>query len=356
MRTGWAFGGERFVIVVVGLDWQTASVGVRELFALPSSAEPSFMEEALGLCGARGCVLLKTCNRFEIYLDFADTDAGSPRVDGAAAAICDFVLSLQDPSKITEKPELFTLAGADAAIRLMTIASGLKSQVLGEDQIISQVRDAQTGAREAGCITPELETLFRIAVTCGKAVRTNVEFHQEGTSCARTAIEIAQKELGSLVGLRALVIGNGEMGRLAASLLVAQGCDTSITLRTYRHGPTLVPAGCGAISYDDRLSFMAGCDVVVSATKSQHVTVSRNEFFALTSRPRVILDLAMPRDIDPACGEADGVSLYDIDDMRDDGSDSINAEAMDEAMAIVGKHLQDFNDWCAQRARRVGRR
>lgn len=329
---------------------------VRELFAIPKSAETSFMEAAIARLGARGCVLLKTCNRFEAYFDMpADqdyTDKGF--LVRATSAVRDLALSLHGETQRPMVPTLFALAGAEACRRLMTIACGLRSQVLGEDQIISQVRRAQTAAREAGCITPELETLFRLAVTCGKAVRTQVQFRQEGTSCARTAIDLAERELEGLRGLHALVIGNGEMGRLAADLLVARGADTSITLRTYRHGITLVPRGCKTIPYDDRMAFMGGCDLVVSATKSQHVTVSAAAFSALETPPRVLIDLAMPRDIELACGRVPGVRLFDLDDMRDGTEADLNADARKVAARLIDEHLADFEDWCRERARRLG--
>lgn len=329
---------------------------VRELFAIPKSAETSFMEAAIARLGARGCVLLKTCNRFEAYFDMpADQDyTDKGLLVRATSAVRDLALSLHGETQRPMVPTLFALAGAEACRRLMTIACGLRSQVLGEDQIISQVRRAQTAAREAGCITPELETLFRLAVTCGKAVRTQVQFRQEGTSCARTAIDLAERELEGLRGLHALVIGNGEMGRLAADLLVARGADTSITLRTYRHGITLVPRGCKTIPYDDRMAFMGGCDLVVSATKSQHVTVSAAAFSALETPPRVLIDLAMPRDIELACGRVPGVRLFDLDDMRDGTEADLNADARKAAARLIDEHLADFEDWCRERARRLG--
>ncbi len=329
---------------------------VRELFAIPKSAETSFMESAMARLGARGCVLLKTCNRFEAYFDMPEDQVPSDEASlaSAKAAVRDLALSIHGETQRPLVPALFALEGTEACRRLMSIASGLRSQVLGEDQIISQVRDAQTASREAGCISPELETLFRLAVTCGKAVRTHVQFHQEGTSCARTAIEIAERELSGLEGARALVIGNGEMGRLAADLLVARGADTSITLRTYRHGITLVPRGCKTIPYDDRMAFMGGCDLVVSATKSQHVTVSAAAFSALETPPRVLIDLAMPRDIELACGRVPGVRLFDLDDMRDGTEADLNADARKAAARLIDEHLADFEDWCRERARRLG--
>lgn len=344
------------MVVAVGIDWESASMEVRELFAIPKSAETSFMEAAIARLGARGCVLLKTCNRFEAYFDMlADQDyTDKVLLVRATSAVRDLALSLHGETQRPMVPTLFALAGAEACRRLMTIACGLRSQVLGEDQIISQVRRAQTAAREAGCITPELETLFRLAVTCGKAVRTQVQFRQEGTSCARTAIDLAERELEGLRGLHALVIGNGEMGRLAADLLVARGADTSITLRTYRHGITLVPRGCKTIPYDDRMAFMGGCDLVVSATKSQHVTVSAAAFSALETPPRVLIDLAMPRDIELACGRVPGVRLFDLDDMRDGTEADLNADARKAAARLIDEHLADFEDWCRERARRLG--
>ena len=335
------------VIAAVGLDWESAPLEVRELFAIPSAEEAPLMRRLASLDGVRGCTLLKTCNRFELYLDLAN-DAD---VSAATAAVRSSVLDCDGGA--APDVELFELVGEDAWKRLMEISCGLKSQVLGEDQIITQVREAQGRARDAGCGTPGLETLFRIATTCGKAVRTRVSFRQEGTSCARSAVDLAARELGGLKGRRALVIGNGEMGRLAATYLVRMGARTDITLRTYRHGPTLVPAGCGAVPYDERLAYMGLSDVVVSATKSQHTTVTAEMVSSLEHAPKVLVDLALPRDIEPECGEVEGVSLFDLDDLRDGSEGDLNAEALADARAIIDEHIADYREWSLERARRL---
>lgn len=157
---------------------------------------------------------------------------------------------------------------------LMEVASGLRSRIWGEDQIISQVKDAIALAREAGCTDGVLETLFRSAISAGKEVKTEVRLTAVPTSAASMAVELLAAKLGDLAGKKALVIGNGEMGRLSASLLQQAGCEVWVTLRTYRHGETIVPPGCGVVPYEERFHHMEGCDFLISATTSPHYTVT----------------------------------------------------------------------------------
>ena len=170
-------------------------------------------------------------------------------------------------------PAFVTRRGEECQRHLMAVACGLQSQILGEDQILSQVKKAAAIAREAKTMDAALETLFRTAASCGKAAKTAGRLTGVATSAAHQAVEAAKRLLGDLTGLQAMVIGNGEMGRLAAALLRDAGCDVTVTLRSYHHGETVVPAGCGVVPYDDRYAAMDGVDLVLSATTSPHYTV-----------------------------------------------------------------------------------
>lgn len=324
------------MIYAIGIDWEKTSLEQREHFSLEGDATDALVQRLLKDDQIRACVPLRTCNRFELYIDASSPEAAQRLQEGLCAMT-------GYPSE-KKPPEVFCYEGRDAALRLMEIAAGLRSQVFGEDQVISQVRDAIKKARDAGTVDPDLETLFRLAVTAGKAVRTQVKLQVVPRSSAHKAVKIAAEQLGSLRGRRALVIGNGVMGRLAAELLVEQGCSVSITLRSYTHGQTLVPSGCTTVPYGERIAFIEGCDLAVSATRSPHFTLGEEDIRALGHKPSVLIDMAVPRDIDPGCRSISEIAFYDMDDLCETREAS-EGLALEEATSIIDKHLADFQRW-----------
>lgn len=331
------------MIYSFGLDWEHAPIDQREYFSVSDNRTDEFLQKLVSLDSVRGCVLLQTCNRFELYFD--------TEVLFAADA---FLLKLREyigyPAD-KEFPELLQFSDEEAHRRLMEISSGLKSQILGEDQIITQVRQAIKRAREAKVTTPELETLFRIAVTAGKAVRTQVRMQKVPSSTAHKAVEIASEQMSGLSGKRALVIGNGTIGRLAANLLVEAGAEVTITLRTYKHGETIVPTGCATLPYEERYDGFGNADVVMSATKSPHFTILESDLRRVDTPPSVLIDMAIPRDIDPECRAIEGVKFFDMDDLYDSGV----GEGYDrqKASEIIEKYLSDFEKWYSGRLRHL---
>lgn len=229
----------------------------------------------------------------------------------------------------------------------MQVAAGLESQIFGDDQIVSQVKGAVALAREAKTVDAVLDTMFRRAVTAGKRVRTETRLTGVPASAAEVGARRAAQFFGSLEGKRAVVIGNGEMGRLAASTLRAQGCAVTVTLRSYHHGETVVPAGCDTWPYDTRCEVLDGADLAVSATTSPHFTLTAEQVAAMHNPPRLLLDLAMPRDIEQAVGEDGRVRLLNLDDLGDLGDH--NAEAREVAMRILGEEEQAFYEWYGYR-------
>lgn len=235
---------------------------------------------------------------------------------------------------------LFTVRrGRDAARHLMRVSCGLCSQILGEDQIVSQVKRAYAIAHEAHTTDAVLSQLFRLAATAGKKSRTQVRLSAAPLSVAGQAVALIEEKLGSLSGTRALVIGNGEMGRLASSLLAARGCQVTVTLRSYRHGQTIVPAGCRTIAYDERMSLVPQCDILLSATTSPHYTVTKSDLEGMEQIPYVVCDLSMPRDIDPDIRRLSGVStFFDMDSMG--GRDAhVNVEGRQQVEDIIAEQM-----------------
>ena len=285
-----------------------------------------------------GCaaVLLATCSRTELYLHAE----GERALPDPAEALCR-AAGVAASAFVTRRE------GADAVRHLMHVASGMQSQIFGDDQIVSQVKDAVALAREAKTTDAVLDTLFRRTVTAGKRVRTETRLTGVPASAAEVGVRRAERFFGSLAGRRAVVIGNGEMGRLAARALVRAGSEVTVTLRTYRHGETLVPQGCGTVPYDRRLDAIEGADLVVSATTSPHFTLTAAQMQTLLCPPRLLLDLAMPRDIESTAAGAQ-TALFNLDDLGDLGdADDTSRET---AECILDEETREFFAWLNYRA------
>lgn len=285
-----------------------------------------------------GCaaVLLATCSRTELYLHAE----GERALPDPAEALCR-AAGVAASAFVTRRE------GADAVRHLMHVAAGMQSQIFGDDQIVSQVKDAVALAREAKTTDAVLDTLFRRAVTAGKRVRTETRLTGVPASAAEVGVRRAERFFGSLAGRRAVVIGNGEMGRLAARALVRVGSEVTVTLRTYRHGETLVPQGCGTVPYDRRLDAIEGADLVVSATTSPHFTLTAVQMQTLLCPPRLLLDLAMPRDIESTAAGAQ-TALFNLDDLGDLGdADDTSRET---AECILDEETREFFAWLNYRA------
>ena len=285
-----------------------------------------------------GCaaVLLATCSRTELYLHAE----GERTLPAPAEALCR-AAGVAASAFVTRRE------GADAVRHLMHVAAGMQSQIFGDDQIVSQVKDAVALAREAKTTDAVLDTLFRRAVTAGKRVRTETRLTGVPASAAEVGVRRAERFFGSLAGRRAVVIGNGEMGRLAARALVRAGSEVTVTLRTYRHGETLVPRGCGTVPYDRRLDAIEGADLVVSATTSPHFTLTAAQMQTLLCPPRLLLDLAMPRDIESTAAGAQ-TALFNLDDLGDLGdADDTSRET---AECILDEETREFFAWLNYRA------
>ncbi len=318
-------------IVMSALEHSVAPLSLREKLSFTKQQTAEMVRRVRSFPHISGCVLISTCNRTELYLSCCgEQNPGELLCRAAGTEYAPY----QDA--------FVTLAGHKAAEHLMEVAAGLRSRIFGEDQIISQVRNAVALAREAGTTDPVLETLFCCAVCAGKEVRTRVKLNALPTSAASMAVDLLEKKLGDLKGKNALVIGNGEMGRLSASLLQQKGCAVSVTLRTYRHGQTIVPAGCGVVPYEDRFLRIAGCDILLSATTSPHYTVTVEQLHGVSRLPAVMVDLAIPRDIQPEAGQLDGVALYNVDDL---GSRLENRTVPPEVTAILRAQMENFYRW-----------
>ena len=322
---------QKMQIIMASLEHSIAPIDLRERLSFTKAQNSQVVTAIREFPGISGCVLLSTCNRTELYLS-------CDRQEEPGRILCQVAGCEYGPYR----QAFVTEQGDDAIRHLMAVAAGLRSRIWGEDQIISQVKNAITLAREAGAADPLLETLFRCAISAGKEVRSSAHLTALPTSAAGMAVELLKKELGSLQGKTAVVIGNGEMGRLAAGLLYSAGARTSVTLRTYRHGETIVPSGCGVIPYEERTEHMEGADLLISATTSPHYTVTARMLQDLKNPPRTLVDLAIPRDIEPECGKIPGIRLFNVDDL---GSHLENRTVPPQVQAIIDSQMENFFHW-----------
>ena len=318
-------------IVMSGLEHSLAPIHLRERLSFTKLQNAEMIGKIYDFPHISGCVLLSTCNRTELYLSC--TEEVNPGELLCKAAGMEY----------TQYQQMFvTHSGQQAVQHLMEVSAGLRSRIWGEDQIISQVRDAISIARQAHTTDPVLETLFRFAISAGKEVRTKARLTAVSSSAASMAVALIKEKLGPLTHKKAMVIGNGEMGRLAASLLQKEGCNVLVTLRSYRHGETIVPPGCGVVPYDERMQHMNGMDILISATTSPHYTVTADQLSSLSHPPVIAVDLAIPRDIQPEAGNLLGLSLYNIDDL---GSFLENRTVPENVSAILQTQMNNFYRW-----------
>lgn len=297
-------------IVCLGVNHRTAPVEVRERLACS-------LEQLLPVGAPFGEVLLlSTCNRLELY---ACSPAGP---DGLEEALTGLLCRATGVGEDELAGHLYTQRGWDAAAHLLRVSTGLDSLVLGEPQILGQVTDAFMQATEAGSLGHCLTQLFRAAIRAGKRARSETAISANPASISSVALALAQQHAGDLRRRRVLVIGAGEMGRLTLKALGHRGAGcVEVVNRTFARAESAAATFGGCAFPLDRLAErLAEADVVIAATGAPQPILTRQavaEAVALRpDRPLLLVDLAVPRDIDPAVGDLPGVSLYDVDDLR----------------------------------------
>lgn len=323
---------------MIGIDHSKASVDIRAKFSFTKKRAIEAMKKLKEEHGILGCIILSTCNRMEVWVSTQDDEEIS---------LYDFLCKEKEVEKDEYQDYFMKRENEEAVRHLFYLTSGLKSQILAEDQIITQVKDALTLARDAYCTDNVLEVLFRMAVTAAKKVKTEVTFSRANTSVIHQAMERLKNQGFSFEGKNCMVIGNGEMGKVTALALKEAGADVTVTVRQYRSGVVNIPQGCKRINYGERMELLPDCDLVVSATASPNYTLTKENFeeIKLDAASVVLIDLAVPRDIDPEVGKLQNVSLYDIDSFRIDAASPKLQASMQKAGEILEDQMKEFYDW-----------
>lgn len=324
-------------ISMIGIDHDRAPVDIRALFAFTKKNAGEAMETLKKKAGIYGCVILSTCNRLEIWASHEEEQELS-----LYQCLCD-LKGIQDGSY---EKYFVTRKDRDAVNHLFYLAGGLKSQILGEDQILTQIKDALKLSREHYASDGVMEVLFRMAATAGKKIKTEVPLAHGNPSVIHQAIRSLKEKGYDICGKTCMVIGNGEMGKVAAQTLREAGGDVTVTVRQYRSGVVEIPAGCSRIHYGERMDYLPKCDLVVSATASPNFTLRNEQFQELSlTKPLLLLDLAVPRDIEPSIGQREGITLYDMDSFRSVSLSPELMEGMKQAEKIVKAQVDEFYQW-----------
>ena len=311
-----------------------AGIDVRSKFSFTTSEKQQIYRFLRQYPEILGAVLITTCNRTELYLSCETNSRPDP-----FALLC---RAIGEPEESYRQLHRFR-QGDEVLRHLCLLACGAKSQIWGEDQIITQVKDSLVFSRECHAADSYLEVLFRTAVTAAKRIKTEVRFSHAEQSAASKALEVLLGQKEPLK--RVLVIGNGEIGRLTAQKLLENGYHVTMTLRQYRHGSVDLPPGVSAVDYAQRYEKMEEFDAVISATLSPHYTVEAEQFSQVVSPPELFIDLAVPRDIDPKIAEKAGVTLFDIDTIARNDVKENHARQLDEIHSVIDKYEKDFENW-----------
>jgi glutamyl-tRNA reductase len=323
-------------ISMVGIDYSRASIENRELFALTVSQGACIAKKIQLKYHVQGCIVLSTCNRTELWFS---------GLQGSPLAV---FLNEKGVDRKQYRDYFTERYHEDAMKYLFELACGMHSQIFGEDQIITQVNGALQNARENRHVDSVLETLFRLAVTAAKKVKTEVTLTTKDTSVPENVITFLTKKYGSLHGKNCIVIGNGEIGRLMAELLIQSGCAVTMTLRQYKYHEVIIPDGCNIIQYDRRYDIIGEMDYIFSATISPHYTLRYHELAdKLKDKEYTMIDLAVPRDIEPKLKDLPNVILYDMDSFgMETGCEE---QSLVKAKSILLKYQAEFETWNNER-------
>jgi glutamyl-tRNA reductase len=337
-------------LLLVGVSHRTAPVELRERLDFSTHGVDRALSALARLPEHHEATIVSTCNRVELYVSCGDSEA-------ARVAVQQFLSDFHGIPAEQLAPHLYAKTGHEAVIHLFRVASGLDSLVMGEPQVLGQVKDAFGLASKMGCTGPLLNKLFHTAFVTGKRVRAETALSEGAVSVSYAAVSLARKIFGNLKGRTVLVVGAGEMGKLTALHMQSQGIGRlMITSRTAAHAATLAESIGGiATPWESLSTALADADIMITATGASTPIISRGQVAqtmkARRRRPLFIIDIAVPRDVDAEAGELEEVFLYNIDDLQAVVQENISkrgSEASD-AEKIVVQEAGRFIAWLNSR-------
>ena len=324
----------------IGLSHHTADVATREQFTGSATTE-SIVRQT----GCAEALLLTTCNRVEVYA------VSDRRVSTDEIARCLIRKANSDPHHYA--PPFYRYEANKCAHHLFRVASGLDSMVVGESEILGQAKKAYESARESGAVGPYLHRLFQRAFRVAKQVRTHTEIARGAVSVGSVAVDLAQRIFGKLTDCKVLVLGAGETSERTARALVSRGVsDIRVSNRSADRANELAQAvgGCAVVPFNEWMVQCREVDILITSTASEMPLLTPDKLAPMlrerVDRPLFIIDIAVPRDVDPSANEMDGVYLYDIDSIRSVAEQSLalRRQHVAAAEAMIAEHVRDFVD------------
>ncbi|MCR4436328.1 MAG: glutamyl-tRNA reductase [Clostridiales bacterium] len=333
-------------IYVSGVNYKTTPLEIRERLSFTATQQRTVLSQVHKLDCVEECVLVSTCNRTEIYIFTENRDFSHSAIEELLCRIKD--LNLQEFKKY-----FYFYSGVKAVRHLFKVACGLDSLVLGEDQILGQVKSAHELSLEMRTSSGVLNTLFRQAVTAAKKVKTCTDISKNSLSIGSLAIKLVENIFGGkLEDKCAMIIGAGKIGSIALKHLNSRGIGKIyVTNRTHGKAEDLskIYRNVCPIAYNDRYSAIRDCDVVISSTSSPHYTITRDmlEKSVDGGRERVFIDLAVPRDLDVEIKNMPGVRYFNIDDLKATAEDNIDRRLVEARRAehMIDEYVSEFEKW-----------
>jgi glutamyl-tRNA reductase len=333
-------------LLAIGISHKTAPVEVRERLALSDTRAVEFVRDLHGVAEIQEVVAVSTCNRTELYVVVDDPVEAESTVLGMLAKQANI-----QPTALA--PAIYSHRNCEAARHLYRVSSGLESMIIGEDQVQGQVRRAYDAALEHETTGPLTNHLFRAALATGKRVRTETAIGAGHLSLPSVSAMLAKEVLGDLQGRRVVIIGTGESSELAAGALSDAGARLVFVATRRRDRAVSLAARFAAqsVAFDELPGALVDAEMVVSATSSPHLLIEAEELEQVQAqrdgRPLLIIDLAVPRDVEAACAEVASVSLFDVDDLEAVVARNrrVRQSEARKADGIVEEEIQSFATW-----------
>jgi len=332
-------------ILCLGLSHHTAPIDLREKFAIAESEAPAVATQLLAAPGVSEAVVVSTCNRVEFYVAAEQAAQGF-------GAVNEFLTT-----RLAEPPgdAFFQLPTAVAIRHLFRVVSGLDSMVLGETEILGQVKKAYAAATAGKTTAKHLNKLFQRAFNVAKDVRTNTNITRGAVSVGSAAVELAEKIFGKLSTCHVMILGAGETSELTAGALSARGVRSIfVANRSYERAVTLAEKMKGkAIHFDDWPREFHDVDILIGSTAAPHHVLTAAQLAPIMrtrpDRPLFCIDLAVPRDIEPAVNDIEGVYLYDIDALQQIAEQSMSVRKQELVICeqMIERHATEFGEWLA---------
>ncbi|MHB1324545.1 MAG: glutamyl-tRNA reductase [Coriobacteriia bacterium] len=332
-------------LVLIGLSHKTAPVAIREKLTFPAGVQHDALNRLIQAEGIREAAIVSTCNRTEVY-------AVASSEDGGARTVVSFLADYHDLDVAELRPYLYVITGEKVVRHLFRVVASLDSMVVGEAQILGQVKEAYDHAFNADATSRVFNKLFRQSFEVGKRVRTETAIGESAVSISYAAVELAKKVFETLEGRSILIVGAGKMSELTAKHLVCNGIARVLVVnRTFERAEEMAQRFGGiAVPYEQIYECMREADIVISSTAATEYVITKKDLAPVTrarTRPLFLIDIAVPRDIDPAVNDLGGVFLYDIDDLSGVVESNLEERQVEarRAEGIIDEEIAAFFAW-----------